>query len=370
MRSSRVAVEVRRFVKVHGVGGGGVVAVSGGADSVALLRALIEAGCGPLTAAHLNHLLRGAESDADEAFVRDLAKFLGIGFRSTRIDVAKVAAEAGDNLEATARRIRYEWLAEVANEVGARWIATGHTADDQAETILHRLIRGTGLQGLRGIAPVLLEPNPPTSEEPNPPAPFPKREGGEKKQSASSSPPLSGEGLAGPGKRSPIIRPLLTVTRAEILAYLASLGQSFREDVSNVDPRFTRNRIRAELVPLLKSFNPEVISILGRLAEQASEAHDVMVEQAKSILQRAERPRAGDRVILDQRELQKFPPLLVTSALRLVWEREGWPMGEMTTGHWNRAADVVFGKAKVLECPGKVRLRSVGQAVQLRRERN
>jgi tRNA(Ile)-lysidine synthase len=374
MRPSRVVVEVRRFVKAHGIGGGGVVAVSGGADSVALLRALVEVGCSPLTAAHLNHQLRGADSDADEAFVRDLAKSLGIGFRSTRVDVAKAAAEEGDNLEATARRIRYGWLVEVASEVGVRWIATGHTADDQAETILHRLIRGTGLQGLRGIAPVLSEPNPPALEEPNPPAPFPKREGGERGQSPSSSPPLlgegPGEGLPRPGERSPIIRPMLSVTRAGVLGYLASLGQSFREDASNVDPRFTRNRIRAELVPVLKTFNLEIVAILGRLAEQMSEAHEVVIEQAKSLLQRAERPRAGDRVILDRRELQKCPPLLVTSALRLVWEREGWPMGEMTAEHWKRAADIVYGATSAAEFPGGVTVRTAGQVVQLSRERN
>ncbi len=324
MRSSRVVEEVRLFVKAHGIADGGVVAVSGGADSVSLLRALLEAGCGPLTAAHLNHQLRGPASDDDEAFVGNLAKSLGIGFRSTRIDVSKVAAESRENVEATARRVRYNWLAEVANEVGAKWIATGHTADDQAETILHRLIRGTGLQGLRGIAAV----------------------------------------------RSNLVRPLLTVTRAEILGYLASLAQPFRDDTSNLDARFTRNRIRAELLPLLKSFNPEVVPILGRLTEQASEAHDVMIQQAQSLLQSAERPRAGDRVILDQRKLRDAAPLLLSSALRLVWEREGWPMGEMTSEHWHRAAAVIRGEERAAEFPGGMTVRTAGQVVQVWRQRN
>src|SRR5207253_1725384 len=105
-----------------------------------------------------NHQLRGPESDADEAFVADLHRRLAteksnLALCCHRIDVATAAQAGGENLEATARRIRYQWLAQVARQHGISWIATGHTADDQAETVLHRLLRGTGLQGLRGIAP-------------------------------------------------------------------------------------------------------------------------------------------------------------------------------------------------------------------------
>ncbi|HEY3788774.1 MAG TPA: tRNA lysidine(34) synthetase TilS [Urbifossiella sp.] len=290
MRTSRLVKVVRKCLGQDP--GGGVVAVSGGADSVALLRALHEAGSANLTVAHLNHQLRGDESDIDEQFVRNLTASLGLAFRSVRINVLKEAA--GANLEATARRIRYEWLRTVAEEGGAAWIATGHTADDQAETVLHRLIRGTGLQGLRGIA----ERNP------------------------------------------PVIRPLLTVTRAEILDYLANLGQPFRTDSSNADPRFTRNRIRAELLPLMKSFNPEAVAVLGRLAEQADEAHSFIESQAREFLQRIEKPRAGDVIVLDRRELLVAMALLRREAFRLIWEREGWPMGEMSFDHWERAADL------------------------------
>jgi tRNA(Ile)-lysidine synthase len=129
-----------------------VVAVSGGADSVALLRALRACGVPP-TVAHVNHKLRGGDSDADEAFVRELCDSLGVPCVVKAADVAALAT--GANLEATARRVRYDFFAEVATEAGAAWVATAHTADDQAETVLHRLMRGTGLQGLRGIAPVL-----------------------------------------------------------------------------------------------------------------------------------------------------------------------------------------------------------------------
>ena len=142
---TRVLREVRRFAATRSEPG--VVAVSGGADSVALLRALHTCHAA-LTVAHVNHQLRGEESDADEAFVRDLCAALGVECRVRSVDVTALAA--GDNLESTARRVRYEFFTEVANEVGAAWVATAHTADDQAETVLHRLIRGTGLQGLGG----------------------------------------------------------------------------------------------------------------------------------------------------------------------------------------------------------------------------
>ena len=317
MGTSRVVKVVRDFLAER-VAEPGVVAVSGGADSVALLRALAAGGFA-ITVAHLNHQLRGDESDADEAFVCDVAMSLGVGFRSARIDVAK----EGGNLEATARRVRYAFLDGVAAEVGATWIATGHTADDQAETLLHRLLRGTGLQGLRGIAV--------------------------------QRPPAVAGGLS-------IVRPLLTFTRSEVVAYLTSLEQSFRTDSSNADLRFTRNRIRAELVPLLKTFNPEVVSVLGHLAEQAEEAHAFIEQQAVELLKRVEKPRAGDLIVLDRRELESAPQLLVRETLRLIWEREGWPMGAMTFDHWERAAHL-----KDCDFPGGVTLRSTGRVVQLGR---
>ncbi len=145
---TRVLREVRRFAATRL--DRGVVAVSGGADSVALLRAICACSA-PLVVAHVNHQLRGEESDADEAFVRELCTAIGVEYH---VKIAAVAAlAAGDNLESTARRVRYEFFSQVANEVGAAWIATAHTADDQAETVLHRLIRGTGLQGLPFASP-------------------------------------------------------------------------------------------------------------------------------------------------------------------------------------------------------------------------
>jgi tRNA(Ile)-lysidine synthase len=295
--------------------GPGVVAVSGGADSVALLRALHAVGR-PLVVAHVNHQLRGADSDTDAAFVRDLCATLGVPFHGKTVDAAALAA--GGNLEATARRIRYDFFAEVAAETGATWIATGHTADDQAETVLHRIIRGTGIQGLRGIA----------------------------------------------ARHDRIIRPLLTVPRAEILAYLAALKQPFREDTSNPDPRFTRNRIRHELLPLLKTFNPDIVAALAHLAEHAREAHEVIEAVATRALANAERPRAGRTIVLDIAALGDSRAA-IRAVLRRLWEREGWPMSEMDFSAWDRAVEVARSELTACDFPGGIAMRHAGRVVQI-----
>jgi tRNA(Ile)-lysidine synthase len=334
----RLLREVQRFMANRA--GPGVVAVSGGADSVALLRALRTLGL-PLAVAHVNHHLRGADSNADEAFVRDLCVTLGVPCLVKTVDVAALAA--GENLESTARRIRYEFFAEVAAETGASWIATGHTADDQAETVLHRIIRGTGIQGLRGILANLDR----------------KGGGGTSTPRASSTPSLT------VGVRQ-VIRPLLTVTRPEILEYLAALKQPFREDATNADPRFTRNRIRHELIPLLKSFNPDIVAALAHLAEHACEAHEVIEAVAADALTRAERPRAGNTIILDTAALSSSRAV-IRAVLRFVWDRERWPLSEMGFEAWDRAVDVACGQLSDCDFPGGIAMRHAGRVVQIGR---
>ena len=292
--------------------GPGVVAVSGGADSVALLRGLLEVGVGPLHVAHFHHQLRD-EADADAAFVRDLATAHALPFDCGTADVRA----AGGNLEATARRLRYAWLRDVARERGATWVATGHTASDNAETVLHHLTRGTGLNGLRGIAPV------------------------------------TGE----------VVRPLLTVTRAEVLAYLARLGQPFVTDATNFDPTLTRVRIRAELVPLLETFNPQAVAALGRLARQADEVAECLRELATDWLLRIERPRVGNVVVLATGVTAPSPVL--HALLQLLWAREGWPRRDMGDDAWRRAAALLRGELTAAEFPGRVRARRRGAVVHV-----
>jgi tRNA(Ile)-lysidine synthase len=209
------------------------VGLSGGADSVALLRALAarsaELGL-VLHAAHLHHGMRGAEADEDRDFARELAGGLGLPFHEARVDVAAgaeanaAAGKAGETLEEAARRLRYGWFRQLmaAGEVDA--VATGHTLDDQAETVLAKFLRGAWTEGLGGIHPVL----------------------------------EFAEGR--------IVRPLLGTTRAEIEAYLGALGQDWREDETNRHLTFTRNRIRHELLPLLEGWNPRLREHLAQMA--------------------------------------------------------------------------------------------------------
>ncbi|MBY0522155.1 MAG: tRNA lysidine(34) synthetase TilS [Gemmataceae bacterium] len=305
--------------------GGTVVAVSGGPDSVALLRALLALGVGPLVVAHLNHQLRGAESDGDEQFVRD--RCAGLTLRCERLDVAAQARVEGANLEAVARRLRYRWLVGIAQETGSRWIATGHNAGDQAETVLHRLLRGSGLQGLRGIAP--------------------QRE-------------------AAPGIT--IVRPLLEVPRSEVIAYLESEAQTYRQDSSNADRRFMRNRIRHELLPLLEEhYNPAVARILCRLATQAEEICRETEGRIAVLLAEVERPRAGPLLIFDRERLACAARHQVRGLFRHVWHREGWPMGEMSFAHWDRLAGLTHGEDRGIDLPGGVRATRQERVVQLSR---
>jgi len=205
------------------------VAVSGGADSVALLLLLLELrkplGI-VLSVVHFNHRIRGKASDADEKFVANLARKHGLTFHVGRSDVATKAKRDKTNLEDTARRARYEFFAELAEREHLNKVAVAHTADDQAETVLAHILRGTGLAGLGGIHPVA-------------------------------------------GR---VVRPLLGVRRVELRAYLRSRKQTWREDATNQDIRRMRARIRKKLLPILeKQFQPAIVEHLTTLAELARE---------------------------------------------------------------------------------------------------
>ena len=215
------------------------VALSGGADSVALLRVLAgrsgELGLA-LHAAHLHHGLRGAEADADLAFCRELAAKLGLPFHEARVDTAREAqanpksgkadetGKPAESIEEAARRLRYAWFRKLMASGEFDAVATAHTLDDQAETVLAKFLRGAWTEGLAGIHPVLEFPE---------------------------------------GK---ILRPLLAATHAEIEAYLRELGQDWREDTSNRHLTFTRNRIRHELLPLLEGWNPRLREHMAQMA--------------------------------------------------------------------------------------------------------
>lgn len=284
-----------------------LIAVSGGADSVALLRALaaIEGatqGPGRLCVGHFNHQWRGAESDADAEFVARLAVGLGLKCNVGRPDAAlpPMSSSHGDSREGRARDERYAFLQRTAEEIGARYVVTAHTADDQAETILHHILRGTGLSGLAGMRPA--------------------RE---------------------LGPAATLVRPLLAIRRAEVLDYLAALGQDFRTDATNADVRYTRSRIRHDLLPRIESeIQPNAVDAICRLGQLAGEAHDILAAEAAALV--ARHVISGPaRVTIDCRGLEAEPAYLVRELLMTVWRQQGWPLREMTLARWEELAKLL-----------------------------
>jgi tRNA(Ile)-lysidine synthase len=268
------------------------VGLSGGADSVSLLRVLAESS-GPLGlvihAAHLHHGLRGAEADADLAFSRALASEFRLPFHEARVDTAAEASakpETGkqaESVEKAARRLRYAWFRQLmaSGEVDA--VATAHTLDDQAETVLAKFLRGAWTEGLSGIHPTVVFP----------------------------------EGR--------ILRPLLGATRAQVEAYLHSSAQSWREDSSNQDLTFTRNRIRHELLPLLESWNPQLREHMAQMAALARDEEAWWQGELANIVPqlvmtgRAVRGggrAAGGGLSIDVTRLAGLPPALQRRLLR------------------------------------------------------
>jgi len=276
-----------------------VVAVSGGCDSVALLAVLRELAARPnrrweLSVAHLNHRLR-ADADADAAFVCDLAERWHLPCVLEAIDVAAVAAERAMSVETAARAVRYEFLTKVAQRMGAVAIATGHHADDNVETVLQRIVRGTHLRGLRGIP---------------------------------AQRPLA----SAPGVR--IVRPMLGVRRDQIEQYCLSRGLSWRTDSTNADTVYRRNFIRHELLPLLRDrMNPRVDDALLRLAGAVGDAEDHLAETGRQLLDDARRDgRDPDRLVLDANRLADAPTVQRCYALRAGLEALNAPLGDLTAG--------------------------------------
>lgn len=222
------------------------VACSGGADSVALLRILLELreALGiVLSVAHFHHHIRGAEADADRQFTSDLAQAFHLELHSGSADVPTHARDHKLSLETAARELRHQWFAQLIRQGLADKIATAHTLDDQAETVLMRMVRGTGIRGMAGIAPEQKEKH--------------------------------------------LVRPLLGITRREIEAYLASIQQTWRDDSSNQDQSHTRNRVRHTLLPLLeKDFNPGIRQTLADLAELARGEEEYWRKELAALLPR------------------------------------------------------------------------------------
>lgn len=253
----KLAQSVAAYIRKHDLLKAGdrlAIAVSGGADSIALLRLMLdlreELGL-VLFVAHLNHQLRGADSAGDEDFVRSLAASHGLEMIAESCDVKAISSQHKLSLEAAARQARYEFFRKVVG-VRVNRVATAHTLDDQAETVLLKLTRGAGTRGLSGI--------------------YPKRGTSESRNNLKLD-------------ATTIVRPLLGSRRSQLREYLAEIGQAWREDSSNQDLRHTRNRLRHEILPLLeRQVNPAVCETLAESAEIARAEEDYWDKEVDRLL--------------------------------------------------------------------------------------
>ena len=290
-----------------------IVAVSGGADSVALLTALALLRR-PLDlrlhVAHFDHRLRPDSAD-DAKWLEDYCRRQGFDFICGTPD----AIPPKTHVEAWARTQRYRFLDARARQVGARWIAVAHTANDQAETVLHHVLRGTGLKGAAGI-------------------------------------PMTRRLRSG----ARLIRPCLMLTRRELLACLEEQGVPFRNDPSNDDPKFTRNRLRNRLLPLIEEqFNPKASLALYRLAEQSQAVAHLIRRQATKLLKASLLDQSETHVRLKADAFIRRNSVLVQEAAVVLWTRQHWPRVGMSSAHWKRIGQLLRGRGPTrIELPGGV----------------
>ncbi|MDT8902780.1 tRNA lysidine(34) synthetase TilS [Anaeroselena agilis] len=312
---------VREWIARHRLPAAGdrvLAACSGGADSLALvhvLNELKEEYGFSLAVAHVNHLLRGEESDADAVFVREFAAKLGLPFYVTEADAAGLAAAEGRSLEDAAREVRYRFLRATAAELGGALIATGHHRDDQAETVLLNLFRGAGGAGLGGMKPVA---------------------GG-------------------------VIRPLLAVAREEIGAYCRECGLTPRTDSSNFSTEYLRNFLRLELMPrLAAAFNANIAATLCRTAELVGDEHDYVVAAAVAAWPEVV-DDGGDDPAVDCRALGALHVAVRRELLRLAVVKKRGDLKGISFFHVEKllelASSGVTGNA--VELPGGVTARRV-----------
>ncbi len=286
-----------------------VVGVSGGPDSVALLNLFREvAGSNKLLAnlivVHCNHRTRAA-SDKDEAFVRRLCQTLQITFVNKTREVTKSKSEHA------LRDFRYQALSEVALQFGARYIITGHTLDDQVETILFRMLRGTGISGLRGIPKIRVL------------------------------------------KGVTIVRPLLCVTKADLLKFLKEIDQGFVVDESNSDVSYKRNFIREELLPIIEHEFPEYRGALLRLATQSDQIEDLL-DQLSSNLPQTKLASATNAQI-DVTRFRDQPRPVVGQFLKRHWRSLGHSEQAMSQDKWDLLIDLAIDKTKKsVQLPAKI----------------
>jgi len=302
--------------RCHGPEKGLLLAVSGGADSMSLLhgtRQLWPDGNGAIVVAHVNHQVRGSESAADAEFVREAAESQGLKFLLLACDVPRQREATGGGIEEVARRNRYQLLQDAALANGLCYVVCGHHQEDQAETVLHNILRGTGMKGLAGM----------------------------------SSNRLLCDGVQ-------LIRPLLSVSQSAVVDFLCAQQVSWQTDASNTSTEFTRNRIRQQLLPLLaEEYNPQIARSLIRLAGHARAAETLASQVGQRCLDDVVLELQPGICRLNRTRLAVWPKSVVCSALRLIWDQQSWPQQAMTQTHWNHlAASLQDVNAKPDDVPG------------------
>jgi tRNA(Ile)-lysidine synthase len=329
--SQRVARTIRRHALLAR-GERALVALSGGPDSVALAHLLLELqAAGELIVAgfaHFNHQLRGQDADDDEAFCRGMASALALPIEVARADVRAAAREVHRSIEDVARELRYAFFEQAADRLAADAIAVGHTLDDQAETFLLRLVRGSGARGLAGILP----------------------------------------------RAGRVVRPLLDISRADLRQYAADRALAFRTDVSNADLSIPRNRVRHELIPYLeREFSPGISRVLAREAASAREDENRLQQEAIDFTRSIVLRTTGGKIEVDASALRSLPPAIAARVARhaLSMLAPGRFLGFEHVDRLLQFADAVEGEAVDLPGQRAVRRGSVivlGPAAPRRRD--
>ena len=297
-----------------------LVAVSGGPDSVALLRLMIanadSEAKSNLIVAHINHGTRAQQSDADAEFVEALAKKHQLEFCLDSISPQPTAAEPhATRSEESLRNARYERLVAMAGRLGCRYLVTGHHHDDQIETVLFRIFRGTGIAGLQGI---------------------PKQR-------------VVNEALT-------IIRPLLDIRSSTLKEYLRSIEQDFRVDPTNAENSYTRNFLRNEILPSLEQRFGDVAAAVARLSQHAQQT-EAFLESSVEPLLAAITLHTDNEVHLDRRQLIDQPDVLVQKLLLKIWADQQWPLQSMSAQWWQRLTQAIKQQqpqTQTLNVPGSI----------------
>ncbi|MFA5147425.1 MAG: tRNA lysidine(34) synthetase TilS [Candidatus Omnitrophota bacterium] len=303
-----------------------LAAVSGGPDSVFLLHALAglkkKLGIRELWVCNLDHCLRGEESEADSGFVKEISKDLGVGCIHERIDI-RAARKRGLSTEESAREERYKFFARAAKRCGAGVVATGHTLDDQAETVLMRIVKGTALKGMAGIAPV-------------------REEGAIR-----------------------VIRPLIELEKSEIKDCLDKKGVPYRIDSTNVEPVYFRNVVRSEIIPFLEKYNPRLKRSLSNLAEHLREDLEFINEEKAKAREGKIGSRNG-RLTIKLKDLVVQPKALQKEILRDMLGQIGGEVKKLSFRHWKEIEHFIRynRKGNALDLPGGVRLERTGETLE------